>query len=69
MCVRWEMFAFTLFNWQESTCLLTCAVLKFTPSEAVQYALNPVHDHECERRVKNELAVCESLSGSATPWP
>ena len=24
------------------------------------------HDHECGRRVKNELAVCESLSGSAT---
>ena len=28
-----------------------------------------VHDHEGGRRVMNELAVCESLSGSATPWP
>ena len=27
------------------------------------------HDHECGSRVKNELAVCESLLGSATHWP
>ena len=28
-----------------------------------------LHDHESGRRVMNELAVCESLSGSATPRP
>ena len=27
------------------------------------------NDHECGCRVKNELAVCESLLVSATPWP
>ena len=27
------------------------------------------HDHECGCRVMKELGVCESLSGSATPWP
>ena len=42
-------------------------VLKIAPGGAVNtLCVGTVPDHDCVRRVKTELAVCESLSESAT---